>query len=228
MVTGLGKIQPQCIKLGDVGGEGVALAGIIGVNDIFQFAEFHLLVFHVIGAEIVGEVELRRCFRLHADLAVIQLQRGVEVSRPRQHEPLTVIISHGRKIEFIACLPRHAPGRVARENIHFSVLQFLEAFAGFERNEFCFCRIVKDRCRDRAAEIHIESGPVALVVGNREAGQAFVDAAQHLAAPRRPTQGSRIISLIADGDGCDRYRDREPDQEAASKTPHDFSLIIWK
>src|SRR5258708_15553901 len=35
------------------------LAGFIGLQDLVQLGEFLLLVFHIVGAEIVGEVELR-------------------------------------------------------------------------------------------------------------------------------------------------------------------------
>ena len=72
VVVRLREVEPQRIKLGDVGGEGVALAGIIGLDDFVQLGELHLLVFHVVGAEIVGEVELRRGSRLHADLAAVR------------------------------------------------------------------------------------------------------------------------------------------------------------
>ena len=119
-------------------------------------------------------------------------------------------------------------GRIARENIDLAALQLLEAFVGVERNEFGLFRIVEDRRRHRAAEIHVETCPVALLVANREAGQAGTDAAQHFAPPHRPFQGSRIISFIADGGGRDRECNHQPDKEAASECPHDSPAIIGK
>ena len=226
MVARLRKIKPQRIELGDVGGEGVALAGLIGLENLVQLGEFHLLVFHVVGAEIVGEVELRGRSILDADLAVIEVERRVDLAGRGQHEPFTVIVGDGRKIQIVVCLARHAPCRVTRENIDLAALQFLEALIGVERNELCLLRIVEDRRRHRAAEIDIEAGPVALVVGDREARQAFIDAAQHFAAPDRPLQGPRVISFIGDGGGRDRDCDRQPDQEAASECAHDLSLAI--
>jgi hypothetical protein len=224
MVAGFRQIEPQRIKLGNVRRQHVALAGIIGLDDILQLGKFHLLVFHVVGVEIVGEVELRGGFRLHADLAAIEVQRRVDVARPRQHESFAVIIGDRREIQVIGGLARHAPGRVARENVHLSVLQFLEAFAGIEGYEFCLLRIVEDGGGHRAAEIDIESGPVALVVRDREAGQALVDAAQHFAAPDRPFQGACVVAFVGDGDSRDQNCDRQPDQQAASKCAHDLSL----
>jgi hypothetical protein len=71
----LRKVQPQGVKLGDVGGEGVALAGLIGLEDLVQFSEFHLLILHIVGTEVIGEIELGRCAVLHANLAAVERQR---------------------------------------------------------------------------------------------------------------------------------------------------------
>ena len=192
---------------------------LVGFDHLLQLGKLHLRVFHVVGAEIIREIEQRRRPLLHADLAVIEVQRRIDLARARQHESLAVIIGDRREIEVVIGLARHAPGRVARENVDLAVLQFLEALAGIERNEFRLLRIVEDRGRHRAAEIDVEAGPVALVVGDREAGQALVDAAQHFAALDRPLQGSGVIALIGERASRDRDCDRQPNQEAASKCP---------
>ena len=222
--SGFAEVQPQRIELRDVGGEGVALAGIIGLDDVVQLAELHLRVLHVVGAEIVGEVELRGGSALHADLAVVEFQRRVDLAGRRQHEASAVIIGDGREIQRVGGLARHAPRRVAREDIDFPALQLLEALVGVERNELDLLRIVEDRRRHRAAEIDVEAGPVALVVGDREAGQAGVDAAQHVAAPDRPLQGLGVVTLIGDGNSRDCNCDRHSNQEAASECTKHFSL----
>ena len=152
-------------------------------------------------------------------LLLFEIQRRVDLARARQHEALAVIIGDRREIEVVVGLARHAPGRVARQDIDLAALQLLEALVGVERNEFRLLRIVEDRRCHRAAEIDVEAGPVALVVGDREAGQALVDAAQHLAALDRPLQGSGVIAFISDGSSRDRDCDRQPYQEAASKCP---------
>ena len=87
---------------------------------------------------------------------------------------------------------------------------------------FTLLRIVEDRRRHRAAEIDVEAGPVALVVGDREAGQAGIDAAQHFAAPDRPLQGLGVVALVGDGNSRDRDCDRQPNQQAASECAHAF------
>ena len=143
---------------------------------------------------------------LHADLAAVQIERGIDVARARQHEAFAVVIGDRREIEVVIGLARHAPGRVAREDVDLAALQFLEALAGIERDEFRLARIVENRGRHRAAEIDVEAGPVALLVGDREAGQALVDAAQHLAAAHGALQGPGVVALIDDGHNRDQRR----------------------
>jgi hypothetical protein len=215
------EVQPQRVELGDVGGEGVALAGLVGLDDVVQLGEFPLLVLHVVGAEIVGEVEFRGGRALHADFAVVEVERGIDVARARQHEALAVVIGDRREIQVIVLLTRHAPGRVAGEDVDLAALQLLEAFAGVERNELGLARIVENLGGDRAAEIDVEADPVALVVVAGEAGQSLVDAAQHLAAADGALQRAGFVAFIGDGGGSDQDGDREPDQQAASKCAHD-------
>src|SRR5262249_36888872 len=128
--------------------------------------------------------------------------------------------------EVVVELARHAPGRVAREDVDLPALQLLETLVGVERYELRLGRIVEDGGGHRAAEIDVEASPVALVIGDGEAGQALVDAAQHFAAPHRALQGAGVIHFVNDGQGADQDRDREPDQQAASKSAHDVSLEI--
>ncbi len=197
---------------------------LVGLEGFLQLAEFQLLILDIVGAEKIRDVELRRGSFLDAYLAAIQRQRGVDVARRRNHESCAVIIGDRRKIQIVSGFARHAPCRVARENIDLAVLQLLEALVGIERYEFRLFRIVKDRRRDGATEIDVEAGPVALVVGDREARQAGVDATQHFAALDRPLQGSGIIPFVGDGRSRDRDCDRQPDQEAASECPHGMYL----
>ena len=219
MVARLDQVQTERVELGDVGGEGVALAAFIGLEHVFQLWKLHFRVFHVVGAEMVGEVEYRRRPLLHANLAVVEIERGIDVARAWQHEALAVIIGDRREIEVVIGLARHAPGRIAGEDVDLAALQLLEAFAGVERNEFRLLGIVEDGRGHRAAEIDVEAGPVALVVGDREAGQALVDAAQHFAAADGPLQRLGVVAFVGDCSGRNGGCDRQPDQEAASECP---------
>src|SRR5262249_54303687 len=105
-----------------------------------------------------------------------------------------------------------------------AVLQLLEALAGVKRNELRLVRIVENGGGYRAAEIDIKAGPVALVVGDREAGQALVDAAKDFAAADRPLQRAGVVTLIDEGSGRDQHRDPKPDGEACSECTKHMSL----
>src|SRR6059058_5295606 len=53
------------------------------------------------------------------DLAAIKVQRGLLVARTRQHEACAVVIGDRGEIQVVVELTRHAPGRVAREDVDF-------------------------------------------------------------------------------------------------------------
>src|SRR5258708_2226354 len=65
-VIRLGEVEAERVELGDVGGQGVALALVIGFDHVVQLGELHLRVFHVVGAEIIRDVEQRGGAFLHA------------------------------------------------------------------------------------------------------------------------------------------------------------------
>jgi hypothetical protein len=80
------QVQPQRIEL-ETSAVKVSHWPIVGLDDLVQLGELHLLVFHVVGAEIIGEVELRRGFRLHAYLAAVEVQRRVDLARRGSMKP---------------------------------------------------------------------------------------------------------------------------------------------
>ena len=68
------------------------------------------------------------------------------------------------------------------KHVDFAGLQRREAVGGDQRHELDLGRIVENRRRDGAAEIDVESGPIALRIGHAEAGQLAVRAAIEHAA----------------------------------------------
>ena len=93
------------------------------------------------------------------------------------HEALAVEVVDRREVEAELRVARHRRGRVAGQDVHLARLERGEAVLGGERNEANLGRVVEDGGRDGAAEIDVEAGPVALRVGQAEAGEAGVRAA---------------------------------------------------
>ena len=74
------------------------------------------------------------------------------------------------------------PGRVAGQHVDFARLQRGETVLRRQRHELDLVGVVEDRGRDRAAEIDVEAGPLALRVRQAEAGQRAVGTAIEHAA----------------------------------------------
>ncbi len=123
------------------------------------------------------------------------------------HEALAIIVGDGCEVQAVFGFARHAPCRIAGQDIDLAIPQFLEALVGVERNEFDLVRVVEDRSRNRAADIDIEARPVALVVRHREAGQPGVHTAQHRITAHRSLQGPRVVAFIGDGRRSDAEGD---------------------
>ena len=180
MIGRIGKLQTLGIEPRHVGREDVAASGFIGLDGFVGGAERDHLILHVVALEVVGEVLLGRGAGLHADRGAVQFQRRIHLQRLLHHEALAVIIGDAGEVGAERGVARQRPGGVARQHVDFAGLQRREAVLGRQRHELDLGRIVEDGRRDRAADIDVEPGPVALVVGRREARQALADAAgQH-------------------------------------------------
>ena len=140
--------------------------------------------------------------------AVQLLGRG-DAELLADHEALAVVVIDGREIEAELGVARHRPGRVAGQHVHLARLERREAVLGGERDEADLGRVVEDRRRDGAAEIDVETGPVALRVRHAEAGEAGVRAAGQEAllldaVQRRLSRGARGDDAGREAEG-DRY-----------------------
>ena len=205
MVVGVGQLEPLGIELRDVGGEHVAAAAVIGLDGLVRGGEGDDLVFHVVGAEIVGEIELGRGAGLRADRGAVELERRIDLERLAHHEALAVVIIDRREVEPERGVARRGPGRIAGEHVDLARLQRGEAIRRGERNELDLGRIIEDRRRDGAAELDVEAGPVAFVVRIGEAGQALADSAIERAA---------ILHRLERLRGCRRSRTAEHESHA--------------
>ena len=154
--------QARGIEAGGIGREGIAAAGLIGLVGLVRGREGHRLVLHVVGPEVVGEVELGRGALLGADRLAVQLLGRGDAELLADHEALAVEVVDGREVEAELRVARHGRGRVAGQHVHLARLERGEAVLGGERNEAHLGRVVEDGGRDGAAEIDVETGPVAL------------------------------------------------------------------
>ncbi len=136
----------------------------------------------MVGAEIIGEVELAGCALLHAHGGVVELERRADFEGPAHHEALAVVERDGGEIEPERGVARQGPGGVARQHVDLAGLQRGETILRRQRHELDFGRIVENRRRDGAAEIDVEAGPIALRIGQAETRQRTVSAADQLAA----------------------------------------------
>ena len=154
-----------------------AATRLVGLQHLIRGRECGKLIVHAVAAEIFGEIELGGGSGLGADRFVAKLERRLGVERRSDEEPLAVVVGDGRKVQSERGLARHRPGGIAGEDVDRARFQRRKAFDGGERNVFDLAGIVEDGSRDGAAEIDVETAPVALVVGRGEAVQALTDAA---------------------------------------------------
>ena len=176
-----GELEPLGVKLGDVGGEYVATAAVIGREDLVQAGELDRRIGHVVGAEIVGHVELAGRSGLQAKGFAVELERRLHVERLADQESLPVVIGDRRKDQPEGSLARHGPGRVARKHVDVAGFQRGEPRGGVERNEPYLAGVVENGRGDRAAQIDVEAAPVTLVVDAGEAEQPMAHAADECA-----------------------------------------------
>ena len=135
----------------------------------------------MVGAEIVGEVELAGCALLHAHGGVVELERRAQLECPAHHEALAVKESDGGEIESERGIARQGPGGVARQHVDLAGLQRGEAILRRQRHELDLGRIVENRSRNGATKIDVEAGPIALRIGQAEPRQRTVGAADQFA-----------------------------------------------
>src|SRR6266404_3695852 len=164
-----------------VGGERVAAPREVGAQHFLQLLDHHRLELHVVGAEIVGEVELGRRPGLQADGGAVQLLHALDVRLFRHHEALAVIVVDADEVEPEAGVPRQGPGGVAREEVDLARLQRGEALLRGERRIAHLARIAEYRRGDRAAQVDVDAAPHALGIGLREPGNARAYAALQVA-----------------------------------------------
>ena len=118
----------------------------------------------------------------HADRGAVQLLGALHAELLVHQEALAVIVGDGGEIEAERGVARQRDGRVVGQDVDLARLQRGEALLGGERHVFHLLGIAEDGGRNRPADVDVEADPLALAVGQHEAGRAGADAANQRAA----------------------------------------------
>jgi hypothetical protein len=179
---------------------------------------------HVVGAEIVGQVQLGRGARLHADRGAVQLLGRIHAQALLHHEALAVVEVRAHEVEAELHVALEGPGRVAGHHVHLARLDGGEALLRRQRNVADLGRIVEHGDRDGPAGVDVEAAPDALAVGLGEAGEAGVHAAHEGAAGLDGVEDRRGGRLgVGGAEAGDR--ERRAERESA-KNGHGTSVFL--
>ena len=162
-----------------VGGVAVATARGIGLQQLVELLDQHRLEGHLVLAEIVREVEFGGGAGLHADGGAVQFPGALDAALGRHHEALAIVEIDAGDVEAERGVAQQGLRGVARDDIDLARLQGDETLLRGGRRVLGLLRIAEQGGGNGAAEIDVEPRPLALAVGEGEAGEARVDRALH-------------------------------------------------
>ena len=110
------------IEARGVRGVDVAAAGEEGGADLLDLLDDHRLEVHLLGAEVVGEVELGRRARGHAHGGAVQLLGALHAELLVHHEALAVVVGDGGEVETERGVARQRRRRVVAEEVDLARL----------------------------------------------------------------------------------------------------------
>src|SRR6185312_6729871 len=202
------KFQPISVEARRVGRIDVAAAGLISLDGLIGGRECDGLDLHVMGTEIIREIELGGRALPDTNRRAGELERRSHLQRLADHETLPVVIVDAGKDQSQAAVARTGPTRIPNEDVDLAGLQCSEPVLRRQRNEFDLFSIVEDRGREGAADVDVDPGPVALRVRKAKAGQLTVRAANEVAALLDRLQGLSGSGLSQQR-CCDRKKNEQ-------------------
>ena len=177
----------------EVLGHGIAAAAEEGLVHQLLALEDHRLDGEVAAAEVARHVEFVRRALGDADRGAAELGQRLHVALLGDHEALAVVEIDAGVLDAKPGIALERDGRVAHQHVDLARLQGEEALLRGERHELGLGRIAQHGGGDRSAHIDVETLPLALAVGQREAAQADIDATDHLAALFHHLQSRRRL-----------------------------------
>ena len=176
-------------------------------------------------AREVGQVLLGRRARLHAHGRALQLLGVLDLALDRDHEALAVVVGDAGELHTQRGVARQRPGGVARQDVDLTRLQRSKSLLRIQWHELDLVAVAEHRCRDRAADVDVEPGPVALAVGLRKARQPRVHAADHLSAG---LDGVQRLARMRGSRRQRRCRHQPAGHDPACTLDHQLLLLVDK
>jgi hypothetical protein len=173
------RLQPA--QLGPVGGPPVAPALVEGLEDLVVVLQHHRLEVQVPGAEVVGQVQLRRGSGRHAHRSPVHVIDRGEVPLT-DHHGLAVVVVHVGEVDPLGPVPAGGPGGVAHQHVVLARPQGAEPGVRIDRDKLevlalLWIRRGEDGRGEGLAEVDVEPLDHALGRLEPEPGNGVVDPA---------------------------------------------------
>ncbi len=177
VVVRFGQLAALCVELRLVGSQHVATAAFQRLCAFIGGVESDRGVFQVIGAEVVGDVQLGGGTGLDTDSCTVQFLGTVDAQLFVYQKADAVVVSHAGKHQAHGRIAGAGPGGVTRKDVDLTRLQCSETLFGVQLAELDLGGVAKYCGGDCAADVSIDTGDLAGGVWNGKPWQAIADAA---------------------------------------------------
>src|SRR5471030_3200706 len=159
-----------CVQLRLVGGQHVATTGLQRLGAFIGGVESDRGVLQVVGAEVVGHVQLGGGTGLNTDGCAIQFLGTFHAQLAVGQEANAVVIGNeAREFQAHARVTGASHGGVTRKDVDFAGLQRGEALLGVQLAEFNLGSVAENGSCHSAADVSVDPEDLAGGVRNREA-----------------------------------------------------------
>ena len=179
--------QARCVRR-----VGVATVGQVVLARFLVGLDRHRLVADLVGAEVVGQVQLRRRAGLDAHRGAVEFLGAFDALGLADDEALAVIVGGGQEGQLDVDVADEGPRGVTEDDVAFLGVQQRETGLAGGRDELDLFPVADNRGRQRTAHVGIEALPAAGFIRVGKPRQAGVDDAVEHAAGLDVFQGPGI------------------------------------
>ena len=158
-----------------VRGVHIATVSQVVLAGFFVGFDGNRLVLHIVGAEVVGQIELGGGAGLDADGGAVKFLGAFDALGLADQEALTVIVRGVDIVQLDVDITDECPGGVTDEDVAFLRVQKGKAGLTGGGDKLHLFATAENRGRDRAAHVGVETLPTAGLVGIREARKTGID-----------------------------------------------------